>query len=72
MYWPHSKENGHPIAKAEKENKGNKLSDGKVISGRGHLTDAMIDKLQTYYGLAVKRHVGSLDDMRKAVWATST
>lgn len=34
------------------------------------LSDAIIDKLQNYYGLAIRRNVGSLEDMRKAVWAT--
>ncbi|CAN7981215.1 unnamed protein product, partial [Ixodes pacificus] len=61
---------GTRLRRLKKENKGNKLSDGKMISGRGRLTDAVIDKLQTYYGLAIRRHVGSLDDMQKAVWAT--
>ena len=32
-----------------------KLPDGKPLSGRGRLTDAVIDHLQVYYGKAIKR-----------------
>jgi hypothetical protein len=35
------------------EMKGNKLSDGKVVSGKGHLTDKQIDSQQCYYGKAI-------------------
>lgn len=46
-----------------------KLSDGKGLGGKGRLTDAHIDLLQTYYGLAVRRNGGSLKDMKMAIWA---
>lgn len=46
-----------------------KLSDGLGLGGRGRLTDGQIDLLQTYYGLAVRRNVGSLKDMKSAIWA---
>ena len=36
---------------------------------RGQLTDANIDKLQQYYGNAVRANVGDLDAMIKACWA---
>lgn len=61
---------GTRLRRLKKGNKAGKLSDGKSLSGRGRLTDAVIDKLQTYYGLAIRRNVGNLDEMRKAVWAT--
>lgn len=48
---------------------GSKLSDGKPIKGAGRLTDVVIDKLQGYYGKAIRENVQSVDDMRKAVWA---
>lgn len=60
------------LQRLKKENEGNKLSEGKVISRQGRLTDAMINKIQMYYGLAIRRHIGSLDDMRRAVWATTS
>lgn len=46
-----------------------KLSDGKPIGGKGRLTDAAIYDIQNYYGLAIRRHKGDLEGMRKAVWA---
>ncbi len=45
-----------------------KLSDGKSIDGYGRLTADRIDKLQTYYGLAICRYKEDLDGMKK-VWA---
>lgn len=30
----------------------------------------MIDKLTVYYGLAIRRHCNSIEEMRKAIWAT--
>lgn len=32
------------------------LSDGKVLGGKGRLTDFEIDNLQTFYGLAIRRN----------------
>ena len=69
VHWARSEKNGQKTAKT-KENRGIKLSDGKSISGRGRLSDAIIDKLQNYYGLAIIRNIASLEDMRKTVWAT--
>ncbi|CAN7938957.1 unnamed protein product [Ixodes hexagonus] len=61
---------GTRLRRLKKENKVGKLSDGKGLSARGRLTDAVMDKLQTYFGLAIRRNVGNLEEMRKAVWAT--
>lgn len=33
------------------------------------MTDKMIDEIQCYYGLAIRRHVNDLEKMKKAVWA---
>ena len=49
--------------------KGKKLSDGKVISGRGRLTDNLIDSMQNWYGDAIRQNKGNLDGMTKAVQA---
>ena len=46
-----------------------KLSDSKTIGGYGRLTADRIDKLQTYYGLAIRRNKDDLDGMRKEIWA---
>ena len=34
-----------------------KLSDGKTIGGKGRLTEAIIKKIQRYYGLAIRQNV---------------
>lgn len=61
---------GSRLRKLKKEMKGKRLEDGKVIGGAGRLTDSEIDKLQTYYGLAIRRNIHNLADMKKAVWAS--
>lgn len=55
---------GSRLRKVKKENKG---IGGK---GTGKLTDKLISELTTYYGLAIRRHPKSLEEMKKAVWAT--
>lgn len=42
----------------------------KGLSGRGRLTSKLIDELTIYYGLAIRRHCNSLEDMKKAIWVT--
>lgn len=49
--------------------KGKMLGDGKTISGKGRLTDDIIDKLTVYYGNAIRGNNMLLKDMQKAVWA---
>ncbi|GFX58321.1 uncharacterized protein TNCV_205081 [Trichonephila clavipes] len=46
-----------------------KLSDGKLIGGKGKLTDRMIDLITMYYANAIRQNKTCLSDMRKAVWA---
>ena len=60
---------GARLRKLKTTKKGQKLSDGKPIGGRNQLTDAMIDKLQIYYGNAIRGNKQNLVEMRKAVWA---
>ena len=40
-----------------------KLKKAKKLGGKGKLTDAIIDKLQNYFGIALRSHVGNLDAM---------
>ncbi|EZA54492.1 hypothetical protein X777_05747 [Ooceraea biroi] len=42
----------------------------KKLGGRGKLTDARITKLTKYYGLAIRRNVNSVQDMKRAIKAT--
>lgn len=46
-----------------------KLADDKTIGGKGRLTEANINTIQLYYGLAIRRNTASLEAMRQAVWA---
>ena len=52
------------------EYKGKFLSDSKKISGTGRHTKKVIDKLQKYYGMAIRSNVGDLRRMMMAVQAT--
>lgn len=40
------------------------------LGGKGKLTDALIKKLTKYYGLAIRRNVNFVEDMREAIMAT--
>ncbi|GFX69717.1 uncharacterized protein TNCV_1770851 [Trichonephila clavipes] len=44
-----------------------KLSDGKTIRGKGRLTDAIISKLTTFYGNAIRVNSHNVNEMRQAV-----
>lgn len=52
-----------------KEKKGEKLVDGKGLNGRGRLTDSEVDKLQLYYGMAIRRNSADVKAMMKDIWA---
>ena len=42
----------------------------KGLGGKGRLTDAKIDTLQNYFGIALRQNVGKLNDMRKPCLAS--
>ena len=42
----------------------------KGLGGKGKLTNAIIDRLQNYYGIAVRSNVGNLEEMKKAIHAS--
>lgn len=42
----------------------------RKLGGKGKLTGKLIDKLTVYYGLAIRRHSNSVNDMYEAIWAT--
>ena len=60
---------GTALRKLKAQKGKQKLKDGKTIGGLGRLTNAKIDKLQVYYGLAIRRHKHDLEGMKKEVWA---
>jgi hypothetical protein len=53
---------GTALRKLKKENKG--------LGGKGKLTDSFIDKLQNYYGIAIRSNSGDLEAMREGVRAS--
>ena len=42
----------------------------KGLGGKRKLTDSMIDKLQNYYGIALRSNVGNLENMKKSIHAS--
>jgi len=42
----------------------------KGLGGRGKLTDATIDRLQNYYGIAIRQNKNNLNGMKSAIRAT--
>ncbi|GFV84316.1 uncharacterized protein TNCV_1591751 [Trichonephila clavipes] len=60
---------GTRLRRLKTKMRGQKLSDGKPLCGRNRLTEAEIDRLQAYYGLAIRRNSSSVKDMQQAIWA---
>jgi len=46
-----------------------KLEDGKRLSGKGRLTNKVMNTLQNYYGMTIRQNTNSLYEMKKAVAA---
>lgn len=60
---------GTRLRNLRKDMKGKKLSDGKMLSGKGRLTDKVINVLQNCYGMAIRQNKGKLYAMKKSVAA---
>ena len=45
------------------------LDDGKHLTGKGRMTDKVINTLQNYYGMAIRQNKGKLYSMKKSVAA---
>ncbi|GFS55764.1 uncharacterized protein TNCV_4497571 [Trichonephila clavipes] len=41
----------------------------KGLGGKGKLSDLFIDKIQNYYGIAIRSNIGNLEEMQRAVIA---
>ena len=54
--------------KYKNNSKGTKLSDGKTVGGVGWLTDAVINKIQTY-GYAICNNKDNTQNISNAIWA---
>ena len=63
------KQVGGRLRKLKATNK-QKLSDGKTLGGAGCLTEKAINKLQNYFGIAVRQSTGStVYQLKKAIGA---
>lgn len=62
MCWTRPKTLGTALRKLKKGKKG--------LAGKGKLTHSMIDKLQNYYGIAIRSNSGNLAEMKSNVLAT--
>ena len=60
---------GSNLRKYKTEKKAKKLDDGQTVGGKGRLTKVVTDKLQNYYGAAIRQNVGNLRIMQDAIWA---
>ena len=60
---------GSRLRNLVKDTRGKKLSDGKPLSGKGRLTMKAINKLQNYYGMAIRQNTSSVYLMKKSVAA---
>ena len=61
---------GTHLRKLLQDHKREILADGKKLSGKGRLTSAVINKLQNYFGLAIRQNTDKMYPMKKAVFAS--
>lgn len=52
-----------------RDKRGQKLSDGKGISGKNRLTKKIINAMQNYYGMAIRQNTTNLYAMKKSIIA---
>ena len=60
---------GAALRRKKKECGHRPLRDGKTIGGRGRLTDQLINKLQNYFGLALRNNLNDIEKMHRDVLA---
>ena len=61
---------GKAFRELKKKQGSSKLSDGKPLCGKERLTEKYMDRLQNYYGRAIRDNVSDLQGMAKAIWAS--
>ena len=54
---------GSALREYKRKKQGIKLADGKSVGGKGRLTDVLVDKMQNYFGEAIRRNNDSLEGM---------
>ena len=62
-------ESGARLKSLKKAWKGKVLSDGKELTGKGRLTNHVMNTLQNYYGLAIRQSKGNQYAMRRSIAA---
>ena len=60
---------GTRLRKIRSDMKSIKLADGNNISGKGRLIDRLINKMQNYFGMAIRQNLGQFYAMKKSVLA---
>ena len=60
---------GRSLREYKRINRGKKLADGKSVGVIGRITDKVIDNIQTYYGLTIRRNKGILQGMKNVIIA---
>ena len=66
----YQKRTGNWLRQKRKDLKGVKLPDGIGVSGRGRLTDKVINTLQNYVGMAIRQNSNDITEMRNSIIAT--
>lgn len=60
---------GTALRKYKLSMKGKKLQDGKTVGGKGRLTDKIIDKMQNFFGQAIRNNSGFKERMKTDIFA---
>ena len=68
VYWPRSKESWHTSPCISQKHAGNK-DPKKRLSDKGKLDQKVMNSMQNYYGIAIRKNKGDLYAMKKAVGA---
>ena len=60
---------GRSLREYKRKMKGKTLPDNKAVGGKGRLTDVMVDRIQNYFGQAIRNNADDLENMKKSIWA---
>ena len=60
---------GSALREYKRRKRGIKLADGKSVGGRNRLTDYQIDRMQNFFGEAIRNNTGDLEGMRSSIFA---
>ena len=69
MCGPRTKRMATGLCEYKRKNKGRILRDGKKVDGTNRLTDKIVEKIQNYYGQAIRNNTGDKESMINNIWA---